>query len=47
VKWLVLAMEAGEPKAQAALDKMQQRLDAEVLRDGRRRAADYRARTSA
>lgn len=47
VKWLVLSAEAGEPKAQVALDKISGKLPVEDLREGRRRAADYRTtRTS-
>jgi hypothetical protein len=43
IKWLVVAVEGGEPRAQAALDKISQKLDAEIVLEGRRRAAAYRA----
>jgi uncharacterized protein len=43
VKWLVLAVEGGEPKAHAALERISRRLEVEVVREGRQRAADYRA----
>ncbi len=46
VKWLMLAVEGGEPKADAALERISRRLEVEVVREGRQRAADYRATRS-